>query len=210
MARSQALQELRTDEGPVLCRALPGQSRAMVADSERPTTVCWRQMNESIWRFRRLVGTLYLIVFGLPALGYLLVTGVQEGTLWRWEGIVILIPLTRGMRERSRGACCERTHGAGLGLGWSSQRAPIAPSDHDHGACGDETRKEAGERFGRHYGSLAAYARYQNHQHLESLREPFMLTAHLHVLHRRWSPSRACLRHTTPFLSRTLCHPWCH
>jgi hypothetical protein len=53
-------------------------------------------MNESIWRALRLVSTLYLIVFGLPALGYLLVTGVREGTLWRWEGLVILILLALG------------------------------------------------------------------------------------------------------------------
>jgi hypothetical protein len=42
-------------------------------------------------RLLRVVGTIYLVVFGLPALAYLLVTGIREGTLWRWEGIVILM-----------------------------------------------------------------------------------------------------------------------
>jgi hypothetical protein len=54
-------------------------------------------------RVLRVVYTVYLIVFGLPALGYLLVTGVQEGTLWRWEGIVILVLLALGSLIMWRG-----------------------------------------------------------------------------------------------------------
>jgi hypothetical protein len=54
-------------------------------------------------RVLRVVYTVYLIVFGLPVLGYILVTGVQEGTLWRGEGIVIFVLLALGSLIMWRG-----------------------------------------------------------------------------------------------------------
>jgi len=57
------------------------------------------EADDATMRALRVIGIVYLIVVGLPALGYLLITG----TLWRWEGIVILVLLSLGSLIMWRG-----------------------------------------------------------------------------------------------------------